>query len=45
MFRWTWEYAEHLIDNRPDAVRAIMDSINVQISVDKATSQQHEWFS
>lgn len=45
LFRgWTVEYAENLVDNRPDAVRLIFETINAQQMTDQATSTRHEWF-
>lgn len=45
MFRgWTVEYAENLIENRPDIVTRIFEVSEAQIKTDTALKIRHEWW-
>lgn len=45
MFRgWTWEYAEHMIANRPDALREIFDGLAAQNAVNHGRDHPYVWW-
>lgn len=45
LFRgWTWEYAEHLVEDRPDAVKIIFDASLAQIRVNEVSDRKFDWW-